>query len=53
MLNAKQGAYIMIGSGKGQDDAMLHHPQYDFNDDVLPTGASFWATLAEQLLPRR
>jgi hippurate hydrolase len=53
MLNAKQGAYIMIGSGKGQDDAMLHHPRYDFNDDVLPTGASFWATLAEQLLPRR
>ena len=53
MLNAKQGAYILIGTGTGQDDAMLHHPRYDFNDDVLATGASFWATLAEQLLPRR
>jgi hippurate hydrolase len=49
MLNAKQGAYIMIGTG---GDAGLHHPRYDFNDDVLPTGASYWATLVEQQLPR-
>ena len=53
MLNAKQGAYIMLGAGRGPDDAMVHHPRYDFNDDILPVGASFWATLAEQLLPRR
>ena len=53
MLNAKQGAYIMIGSGTGGDDAMLHHPRYDFNDEILPVGASYWAVLAEQLLPRR
>jgi hippurate hydrolase len=52
MLNAKQGAYIMIGAGRGPDDAMVHHPKYDFNDDILPLGASYWATLAEQLLPR-
>ena len=52
MLNAKQGAYIMLGTGTGQDDAGLHHPRYDFNDDVLPTGASYWATLVEQQLPR-
>ena len=52
MLNAKQGAYIMLGTARGQDDAGLHHPRYDFNDDVLPTGASYWATLVEQLLPR-
>lgn len=52
MLNEKQGAYIMLGTGRGPDDAMLHHPRYDFNDDVLTTGASYWATLAEQLLPR-
>jgi hippurate hydrolase len=32
---------------------MPHHPKYDFNDAVLPDGASYWATLAEQLLPRR
>lgn len=52
MLNAKQGAYIMLGTGRGTDDAGLHHPRYDFNDDVLPTGASYWATLVEQQLPR-
>ncbi len=52
MLNAKQGAYIMLGAGRGADDAMVHHPKYDFNDAILPVGASYWATLAEQLLPR-
>jgi metal-dependent amidase/aminoacylase/carboxypeptidase family protein len=31
---------------------MVHHPRYDFNDEILPVGASYWATLAEQLLPR-
>jgi hippurate hydrolase len=31
----------------------VHHPRYDFNDDILPTGASYWATLVEQLLPLR
>jgi hippurate hydrolase len=52
MLNAKQGSYIMLGGGRGKDDAMVHHPRYDFNDEILPVGASYWATLAEQLLPR-
>ncbi len=52
MLNAKQGAYIMLGAGRGVGDAMVHHPKYDFNDAILPVGASYWATLAEQLLPR-
>ena len=32
---------------------MVHHPKYDFNDAILPVGASYWATLAEQLLGRR
>jgi hippurate hydrolase len=53
MLNAKQGSYLMLGGGRGKDDPMLHHPRYDFNDEILPVGASWWATLAEQLLPRR
>ncbi len=53
MLNAKQGAYIMLGAGRGPNEAMVHHPKYDFNDAILPVGASYWATLAEQLLPRR
>jgi amidohydrolase len=51
MLNAKQGSYIMLGAGRGKDDAMVHHPAYDFNDEILPVGASYWATLVEQLLP--
>jgi amidohydrolase len=53
MLNERQGAYIMLGTGRGPDEVMVHHPKYDFNDAVLPVGASWWATLAEQLLPRR
>ncbi|HET6185083.1 MAG TPA: M20 aminoacylase family protein [Acetobacteraceae bacterium] len=53
MLEAKQGSYIMLGGGRGQDDAMVHHPRYDFNDEILPVGASYWATLVEQLLPRK
>ena len=53
MLNAKQGAYIMLGAGAGPDTAMVHHPRYDFNDAILPVGASYWAALAEQLLPRK
>ena len=53
MLNAKQGSYIMLGARRGPEDAMVHHPRYDFNDALLPVGASYWATLAEQRLPRR
>ena len=53
MLNAKQGSYIMLGGGRTKTDAMVHHPRYDFNDEILPVGASYWAALAEQLLPRK
>ncbi len=53
MLNERPGAYLFLGGGKGQGDAMVHHPLYDFNDDILPVGASWFATLAEQLLPRQ
>jgi len=52
MLNAKPGSYIMLGAGRGPADPQVHHPKYDFNDAVLPVGASYFATLAEQLLPR-
>ena len=52
MLNVKQGNYIMLGAGRTGNDPQVHHPLYDFNDDILPVGASYWATLAEQLLPR-
>jgi hippurate hydrolase len=43
----------MLGSARREDEPQLHHPLYDFNDDLLPVGASYWATLAEQLLPRK
>jgi hippurate hydrolase len=42
------GAFIFIGNG---DSAGLHHPAYDFNDDVIPVGASFWARLVETAMP--
>ncbi|PZW43570.1 hippurate hydrolase [Humitalea rosea] len=53
MLNEKPGAYLMLGGGKDASDPQVHHPKYDFNDAILPTGASYWATLVEQLLPRQ
>jgi hippurate hydrolase len=53
MLEAKAGSYIMLGAGRGSDDPQVHHPKYDFNDAILPIGASYWSTLVEQLLPRQ
>jgi hippurate hydrolase len=53
MLNEKPGSYIMLGGGRTANDPTLHDPRYDFNDAILPVGASYWATLAEQLLTRR
>jgi amidohydrolase len=47
MLEARPGAFIFIGNG---DTAGLHHPAYDFNDDAIPVGASFWARLVETAL---
>jgi hippurate hydrolase len=52
MLNECPGAYLFLGGGKGEGDAMVHHPKYDFNDAILPIGASWFATLAEQELSR-
>jgi amidohydrolase len=53
MLQKKPGSYIMLGAGRTGADPMPHHPKYDFNDDILPVGASYWATLAEQLLAKQ
>jgi amidohydrolase len=52
MLKAKQGAYLMLGGARGTNDPLLHHPRYDFNDEILPVGASWWATLVEQQLAK-
>ncbi|WP_158933940.1 M20 aminoacylase family protein [Burkholderia sp. S171] len=46
MLQAKPGAYAWIGCG--EDHAALHNPYFDFNDNILPVGASFLASLAER-----
>ena len=50
MLNEKPGAYIWIGNGPRDGGCMLHNPQYDFNDEILPIGASYWAKLVETRL---
>jgi amidohydrolase len=51
-LERRPGAYIWIGNGAGAgaDQAMLHNPHYDFNDEILALGASYWARLAEAVL---
>ena len=53
MLNERPGAYIWIGNGPGESGCSLHNPNYDFNDQALPLGASYWARLAETRLARR
>jgi len=53
MLEARPGCYVWlgIGPGKGEAGCMLHSSRYDFNDDVLTTGASYWVKLVENELP--
>jgi len=48
MLEERPGAYILMGNG---DTAMVHSPDYDFNDAVIPTGCSWWAGIVEQRMP--
>jgi hippurate hydrolase len=51
MLNARPGNYVFLGGGtEGGKDAGVHHPLYDFNDAILPVGASYLARIAERLL---
>ena len=47
MLNERPGAFIFVGNG---DSAGLHHPAYDFNDEAIPLGTSYWVRLAEKAL---
>jgi len=47
MLNARPGSYIMIGNGDG---ATVHHPKYDFNDEAIPAGCSWFAQMVETRL---
>lgn len=50
MLEQRPGAYIFLGNGPG---AELHTDQYDFNDEVIPVGVTYWVRLAEKALPLR
>lgn len=50
MLEARPGAYIMLGNG---DSAMAHHPAYDFNDEAIPAGCSWFAELVETRMPAK
>jgi amidohydrolase len=53
MLEERPGAFIWLGGGAEGKDFGLHHPRYDFNDEILPIGASYWARLVESCLPRK
>ena len=48
MLEARPGAFIFMGNG---DTAGLHHEEYDFNDDAIPVGTSYWAKIIETAMP--
>ncbi|MDI3336232.1 M20 aminoacylase family protein [Defluviimonas aestuarii] len=48
MLEERPGAYILVGNG---DTAMVHHPEYNFNDDAIPAGCSWWAGIVEERMP--
>jgi len=60
MLKVKPGAYVFIGNGEGAHrlaghglgPCMLHNPSYDFNDELIPLGATFWIRLVERALQR-
>ncbi|MSQ54615.1 MAG: amidohydrolase [Betaproteobacteria bacterium] len=53
MLQACPGAYVFLGQGGMQGGCFLHNPSYDFNDDVIPLGASYLSALVEESLPLR
>ena len=48
MLEARPGAFIFMGNG---DTAGLHHPAYDFDDEAIPTGVSYFVRLIELAMP--
>lgn len=52
MLLEKPGCYVWLGNGPGTGGCSLHNPHYDFNDEILVGGISYWVKLAEIALPR-
>lgn len=51
MLQKRPGCYVWLGAGPSDGGRNLHSPHYDFNDQLLPIGASYWVRLAETVLP--
>ena len=52
MLEKRPGAYINIGNGNTKGSVPVHHPAYDFNDDILPMGSAALAGIVEKKMPR-
>jgi hippurate hydrolase len=50
-LTACPGSYFFLGSRVTGEEKPLHHPGFNFNDDLLPIGAAFWTELTEAFLP--
>ena len=50
MLKERPGTYFFLGGARGEANHPLHHPAYDFNDDLIPIGAAFWTELVETWL---
>jgi hippurate hydrolase len=50
MLQEKPGCYIWIGNGSSSGSCLLHNPHYDFNDEILATGAAYWVKLVKTVL---
>ena len=48
MLEERPGAYILVGNG---DTSPVHHPEYDFTDEAIPAGCSWWAEIVERRMP--
>lgn len=52
MLEKKCGCLVLIGNGLGEGGCMLHNPNYDFNDEILPLGSAYWVRLVEHVLAK-
>jgi len=53
MLEERPGTYVLIGNaGVGTAAPSLHHPKYDFNDDIIPAGVRYWVVLAQRYFDR-
>jgi len=50
VLFRSPGSYLIIGNGDSAQNVMCHHPKFDFNDQCLLVGASYWVKLVEKML---